>query len=105
MNKNEIVSDKIKETNGFDIEKLPESQYLFGHFEITTFKMNNYKICDKGVTPDDLLKKAPLVFSGHFHHENSRKYGNKYERRENFAQNLLPLGHQKCFASSLRATL
>jgi DNA repair exonuclease SbcCD nuclease subunit len=62
---------------GFDLEKLPESQYLFGHFEITTFKMNNYKICDKGVTPDELLKKAPLVFSGHFHHENSRKYGKK----------------------------
>lgn len=49
--------------------------YLFGHFEIQSFKMNNFKVCDHGLTPMDLiLKKSSNVFSGHFHNRSNKKY-------------------------------
>jgi DNA repair exonuclease SbcCD nuclease subunit len=48
--------------------------YLFGHFEIISFKMNNYKICDHGMEPSELLKGSSMIFSGHFHNQHSKKY-------------------------------
>lgn len=48
--------------------------YIFGHFEIQSFKMNNFKVCDHGLTPIDLLSKTDKVYSGHFHNRNSKKY-------------------------------
>jgi DNA repair exonuclease SbcCD nuclease subunit len=56
---------------------IPDSKfdYVFGHFEIQTFKMNNYTVCTHGLTPMDLFKtKATSIFSGHFHNRNSKKY-------------------------------
>ena len=41
-------------------------QYVFGHFEIKGFQMNNRKECDKGVDPD-IFKPYRRIFSGHFH--------------------------------------
>lgn len=48
--------------------------YVFGHFEIISFKMNNFKVCDHGFNVEDILKSTNTVFSGHFHHRNSKKY-------------------------------
>ena len=49
--------------------------YIFGHFEIQTFKMNNYTVCNHGLNPVDILiEKTNAVFSGHFHNRNSKKY-------------------------------
>jgi DNA repair exonuclease SbcCD nuclease subunit len=48
--------------------------YLFGHFEIQSFKMNNFKVCDHGLSPTKLINKSTNVFSGHFHNRNEKKY-------------------------------
>jgi DNA repair exonuclease SbcCD nuclease subunit len=49
--------------------------YIFGHFEIISFKMNNFKVCDHGFNPMDFLaSKTSTVFSGHFHNRHSKKY-------------------------------
>jgi DNA repair exonuclease SbcCD nuclease subunit len=49
--------------------------YIFGHFEIQTFKMNNYTVCNHGLNPLDMLSNgANAIFSGHFHNRNSKKY-------------------------------
>lgn len=49
--------------------------YVFGHFEIQSFKMNNFKVCDHGLTAMDFLgSKTDTVFSGHFHNRNTGKY-------------------------------
>lgn len=56
---------------------VPEGKYdyLFGHFEIISFKMNNFKVCDHGSDPMDFLaSKTDKVFSGHFHNRHSKKY-------------------------------
>lgn len=59
---------------GTEINNIPESDIVFGHFEIESFRMNAHKTCDHGFKTDDLLKKAPLVISGHFHLREERKY-------------------------------
>jgi DNA repair exonuclease SbcCD nuclease subunit len=38
--------------------------------------MNTYKLCEHGFAPSGLCKKAPLVFSGHFHLRDEREYKN-----------------------------
>ena len=54
---------------------IPESDIIFGHFEIETFAMNTYKICEEGIKVKDLLKKSSLIISGHFHTRHSKQYG------------------------------
>lgn len=56
--------------------EIPTCDVVFGHFEIESFKMNTYKICEEGFKSSDLLKAAPLVISGHFHLREERKYDN-----------------------------
>jgi len=62
---------------GADISKLPNSDVIFGHFEIETFKMNSHKACDHGIKSESLLSKSNLVMTGHFHLRDERKYGDK----------------------------
>ncbi|NDG29127.1 hypothetical protein EB118_03380 [bacterium] len=62
---------------GESIEKISKKDILFGHFEIESFKMNSYKLCDKGTKTSELLDKADLVLTGHFHLREERHYGNK----------------------------
>lgn len=59
---------------GIPIEKIPKGDILFGHFEIENFKMNAYKICSKGLSSTDLLNRAQLIMSGHFHLREEREY-------------------------------
>lgn len=57
-----------------DINQLPESDVVFGHFEIETFKMNSFKVCEEGLKIKDLLSKTKLAISGHFHLRHEKKY-------------------------------
>jgi len=59
---------------GGDINKLPKSNAIFGHLEIESFKMNGFKTCDHGLKTRDLLSKAKLILSGHFHLRDERVY-------------------------------
>lgn len=61
---------------GQDIVKCPKSDIIFGHFNISGFKMMANKICTNGIESKDLLEKAKLVLSGHFHSRDERKYKN-----------------------------
>jgi DNA repair exonuclease SbcCD nuclease subunit len=59
---------------GTDITNIPESDICFGHFEIQTFYMNTYKVCEHGIESKNILEKSPLVISGHFHSKDERNY-------------------------------
>lgn len=59
---------------GFNYSDIPQSDIIFGHFEIESFKMNAHKLCEVGVKPKDLLKKSDIIFSGHFHLNEEREY-------------------------------
>jgi len=59
---------------GTDISDIPKTDICFGHFEINTFYMNGFKVCEHGLESKSLLDKAPLVISGHFHKKDHRKY-------------------------------
>ena len=61
---------------GTKVKDIPESDIIFGHFEVKTFKQNMFKICDTGITAADLLKKSSLIVSGHFHLREERVYKN-----------------------------
>lgn len=61
---------------GTELENIPQSDILFGHFEIQNFKMNQFKVCDHGLGSDSVLDKAEIVISGHFHLREHRKYSN-----------------------------
>ena len=58
------------------ISQICESDIIFGHFELQNFKMNAFKVCDNGDSPEELTKKAPLIFSGHFHLRDEKKFDN-----------------------------
>jgi DNA repair exonuclease SbcCD nuclease subunit len=57
-----------------DVKSIPKSDVIFGHFEIETFKMNTYKVCEEGVKVKDLLSKSSLIISGHFHTRHNKKF-------------------------------
>jgi DNA repair exonuclease SbcCD nuclease subunit len=61
---------------GVQVESVPNSDIIFGHFEIQNFKMNQHKICDHGVDTQSLLDRAQIIISGHFHYREHRKYHN-----------------------------
>lgn len=76
----ELISYKNKKLClvpwGLDLNQIPKTDICIGHFEITTFNMNSYKICDHGIKSESLLQKANLIISGHFHTKQSRSYKN-----------------------------
>jgi DNA repair exonuclease SbcCD nuclease subunit len=59
---------------GADVRSIKKSDVLFGHLEIESFKMNSHKHCDHGMKTSDLLAKADLIMTGHFHLRDERKY-------------------------------
>lgn len=59
---------------GSNITDLQKSDIMFGHFEIESFKMNSFKVCDHGIKTSDLLDKASLILTGHFHLRDERVY-------------------------------
>lgn len=62
---------------GTKLADIPESDIVFGHFELENFKMNAFKICDHGDDPEILINKSPLVFSGHFHRHDVKTFNEK----------------------------
>lgn len=56
------------------LEDIPQSDILFGHLEIAGFYQHKLKVCERGPTPPDILKKTKKCFSGHFHVMEERKY-------------------------------
>lgn len=58
------------------VDEIPESNTIFGHFEIETFNMNGMKICEEGFKVKDLMAKSELVISGHFHTRHEKHYKN-----------------------------
>jgi len=72
--------------------------YIFGHFEIISFKMNNFKVCDHGYNPMDFLaSKTSMVFSGHFHNRHSKKYneGSIHYVGNTFPMDFSDVGNQR----------
>jgi DNA repair exonuclease SbcCD nuclease subunit len=61
---------------GTTIDQIPNADIVFGHFEIASFKMNNFKVCDHGFIAEDLFKKTNMVITGHFHLKEERLYKN-----------------------------
>lgn len=61
---------------GTKVNDIPVSDLVFGHFEICSFKQNVSTICSSGFNTQDLLTKAPLIISGHFHLRDERVYDN-----------------------------
>jgi DNA repair exonuclease SbcCD nuclease subunit len=59
---------------GVSLDNIPKSNVIFGHFEIDSFYMNSYKLCEHGFSYKDLFKIAPTIISGHFHKKDHRKY-------------------------------
>jgi len=62
---------------GTTLEEIEDSDILFGHFELESFKMNTFKMCSEGIKIKDILNKAKIIFSGHFHRRQTKKYANQ----------------------------
>lgn len=75
-----VQTIKYKDTNmlvcpwGTSKDEMVDCDIMFGHFEISTFKMNHFKTCTTGVKYNDILSYTDLVLTGHFHHREERKY-------------------------------
>lgn len=62
---------------GAEVKSVNKADVIFGHLEIESFKMNSHKHCDHGIKSNDLLSRAQLIMTGHFHLRDERKYDNK----------------------------
>lgn len=51
--------------------------YVFGHFEITSFQFNKYSVCNNGLDPLQIVNKTNRVFSGHFHMNHEKTFKDK----------------------------
>ena len=75
-----VISIKNKKASivpwGTSFENIPEADIIFGHFEIVSFYMNTYKVCEHGMTSHDLFSKSKTIVSGHFHKKDHRTYSN-----------------------------
>jgi len=58
------------------LNDIPLSDLIFGHFEIASFKMSKNKICASGINSMELIEKAPLIMTGHFHFRDERNFQN-----------------------------
>lgn len=59
---------------GTEVTDIEPADIIFGHFEIQNFKYNNFKVCETGFNSRALLNLTNLIFSGHFHKREERKY-------------------------------
>lgn len=61
---------------GTEINEIGDSDIIFGHFEIETFKLNEFKTCTTGIKSSELLDRSDLIITGHFHLREERVYDN-----------------------------
>ena len=59
---------------GTYLNQIEQSDIIFGHFEIQSFKLNQHKVCEDGIKSSMLLDRAPLTITGHFHLREERDY-------------------------------
>jgi len=60
---------------GTSIDEVPNNcELIVGHFELENFNFNNHKVCDNGMKSSEVLKKSKLIFTGHFHKRQHRKF-------------------------------
>ena len=59
---------------GTHVNEIKESDIIFGHFEIETFKLNEFKMCTNGIKSKQLLQLSDLIVTGHFHLREETKY-------------------------------
>ncbi len=57
-----------------DLNNIPKSDILFGHFEIQGFNMTRERVCESGINVVNVLDKASLTISGHFHGKDERTF-------------------------------
>lgn len=62
---------------GTEIKDIPNNcDLIVGHFELQNFNFNSFAVCENGMESADILNKCNLIFSGHFHKRQYRKYNN-----------------------------
>jgi DNA repair exonuclease SbcCD nuclease subunit len=61
---------------GTETDDIPNCDYIFGHFQINGFNISKVKVCTNGVDSPNLISKADMIFTGHFHIRSDRKYKN-----------------------------
>ena len=59
---------------GTKVSEMLKCDVMFGHYEINGFQMGPASFCKEGMTATELLKKCPLIFSGHFHKPQKNEY-------------------------------
>jgi len=57
--------------------KYPETERIFGHFDIIGAKMDNFNVSESGFKKEDLLEHWKYVYSGHYHHHSETIVGDK----------------------------
>lgn len=60
-----------------NINNIPESDIIFGHFELNSFYHNAFKVCNHGTPVNSILNKGKAIITGHFHKTEYRKYDDK----------------------------
>ncbi len=74
------------------LDMVSDSKILFSHLEIQQFDFGTGRICDKGITLQD-LKKFKRVISGHFH---------KYQNKDNLTYLGTPFSHSQGEANQIK---
>lgn len=59
---------------GIKPDEMEKCDVMFGHYDIVGYQMGTHSFCEHGIDPKFLLKKSPLIFSGHFHKPQSNSY-------------------------------
>jgi len=83
--KNITIVDKLQSITQFDklitlcpwgveLNDIPTSDIVFGHFDINGFYMNPVKLSTDGIKSGDILDKSKNIITGHFHMRDERRY-------------------------------
>lgn len=61
-----------------DLDQTQTIDIIVGHFDIINFKMSGNKVCEEGISPEELFTKSKAIISGHFHSRQYRTYDNGF---------------------------
>ena len=62
---------------GAKIDDIPDSDILFGHFDIKGFQVSSTKVSEHGFSATELMQKCKILMSGHYHKPQIRFYDKK----------------------------
>lgn len=77
----EEFGDKIIALYPWGCNNIVPADISMGHFEVETFRVTYAHTCEKGLKIQDLIDKAPLTLSGHFHLKDTREYTNSKKEK------------------------